>query len=119
MMEEPSAATVKNPLRLFYILSAYAILTFLWRFLVPAHEEGESNTLIYMEIVFELVTIPVLIGLVSNLRPRLDLDAKSVLTVVFWIALVASIGILWLRFRTEHGWYTGHRVYEIGNERYN
>ena len=102
----------------FFTLSAYAILTFLWRFLVPAYEEAESNTLIYMEILFELATVPVLIGLVSNLRPRLDDDAKWAVTVVFWIALAAGIGILWMRFRTTHGWYTGHRVYEIGNERY-
>jgi hypothetical protein len=112
-------AVVKNPLRAFYILAVYAILTFLWRFLVPAHEEAESDTLIYMEILFELGTIPVLIGLVSHLRPRLDVDSKWAVTVVFWIALAASLCILWMRFRTEHGWYTGHRVYEIGNQRYN
>ena len=38
--------------RIFYLLSAFAILTFLWRFLVPAHEENESDTLIYFEIFF-------------------------------------------------------------------
>lgn len=108
----------KKPLGAFYILAIYTIVTCFWRFVVPAHEEAESDTLIYMEILFELGTIPVLIALVSHLRRRVDVDSKWAVTVVFWIALAAGLAILWMRFRTEHGWYTGHRVYEIGNMRY-
>jgi len=39
------------------------------------------------------------------------------LTTVFWIALVASIGILVMRFSTTDGWYTGHRIYAPGGDR--
>ena len=50
-------ATVTNINRLFYLVSIYVILTFLWRFLVPAYEESEPDTLIYLEILAELVQV--------------------------------------------------------------
>ena len=93
------------------------ILTFLWRFLLPAYEESEPDTLIYLEILAELVQVAGLITLFSYLRPRYGGDSTSMLTTVFLIVLVASIGILVMRFSTTHGWYTGHRVYYPGGYR--
>jgi hypothetical protein len=99
---------------LFYLLSIFTISTFLWRFLVPAYEESDPNTLIYLKILFELVQVPALVILFSYLRGRYGLDPKGMLTTVFLIALVASIGILVMRFSTPDGWYTGHRTYAPG-----
>jgi hypothetical protein len=59
---------------LFYLLSIFGIWTFLWRFLVPAFEESEPDTLIYLEILFEFAQVPALIILFSYLRPRYGLD---------------------------------------------
>ena len=102
---------------LFYLLSIFTIWTFLWRFLTPAYEESDPNTLIYLKIVIELVQVPALIILFSYLRPRYGLDPTGMLTTVFWIALVASLGILVMRFSTTEGWYTGHRIYAPGGYR--
>ena len=110
-------ATVRNMKRFFYLVSIFVIWTFLWRFLVPAYEESESDTLIYLEILVELVQVPALIILFSYLRPRYGFDSTSMLTTVFSIALVASIGILVMRFSTTDGWYTGHRIYDPGGYR--
>jgi hypothetical protein len=112
--EEPMDSGMTKIARLFYFLSTCTILTFLWRFLVPAHEEAESDLMIELEILFEVATVVGLIWLFSHLRPRYDDSSKVTLTLTFWIALVASIGILIMRFSTSDGWYTGHRVYQIG-----
>ena len=110
------ASTIKMN-KLFYLVSIYLALIFLWRFLVPATEESEPNSLIYLEIVLEIVQVIGLIALFSYLRPRYGGGSTAVLTVVFLIALAASIGILVMRFSTTHGWYTGHRIYYPGGYR--
>lgn len=100
--------------RIFYLASIYTISTFLWRFLVPAHEESEGNFLIDMEVVLEFITVPGLVGLFVHLRSHHDDVSKVALTITFWIALLASIGILVMRLSTTDGWYTGHRVFQPG-----
>jgi hypothetical protein len=99
--------------RLFYLISVYAILTFLWRFLIPAHEESDPDLLIDFKVLVELITVVGLVYFFAKVRPSYD-GAKSTLTATFWIALVASIGILIMRFSTTEGWYTGHRIYQPG-----
>ena len=111
---EPTATNIK---RLFYLVSIYVILTFLWRFLVPAYEESDTDTLIYLNILLELAQVASLIILFSYLRPRYGGASTAMLTTVFLIALAASIGILVMRFSTTHGWYTGHRLYYPGGYR--
>jgi heme/copper-type cytochrome/quinol oxidase subunit 4 len=110
-------AAAKNINRLFYLVSIYVILTFLSRFLVPAYEESDTDALIYLKILLELAQVASLIILFSYLRPHYGGDSTAMLTTVFLIALVASIGILVMRFSTTHGWYTGHRVYYPGGYR--
>jgi hypothetical protein len=100
--------------RTFYLFSIFIILTFLWRFLVPAHEESDPDTLIYLETLFEVFTVFGLIFFYLYLRSSPYLYSTSLLAAVFWIALAASIGILVMRFSTTGGWYTGHRVYSPG-----
>lgn len=103
-------ASARKMSGLFYVLSIYVVLTFMWRFLVPATEESDPNSLIYMEILFEVVQVAALAGLFFYLQSHSDGPA-AVLISVFLIALVAAIGILVLRFSSDHGWYTGHRIY--------
>jgi hypothetical protein len=105
---------VIRAVRFFYLLSGYTIVTFLWRFLVPAHEEAEGDTLIYLEILLEFATVGALIILFSHLRSRYGDNPTSTLTTIFCIALAASIGILVMRYSTTEGWYTGHRIYQPG-----
>ncbi len=111
------AASAAKMNGLFYVVSIYMILTFLWRFLVPAYEESEPDSLIFLEIMLEIVQAVGLIALFSYLRPRYRGGSTSALTTVFLIALAASIGILAMRFSTPHGWYTGHRIYDPGGYR--
>jgi hypothetical protein len=101
-------------LRLFYCLSIYVIPTFLWRFLVPAYEESEPDSLIYFEILLEFVSVGGLVVLFTQLRSQEADAAQAPPAALFWIALVAAIGILIMRFSSTDGWYTGHRVYQIG-----
>jgi|HubBroStandDraft_2_1064218.scaffolds.fasta_scaffold415393_1 hypothetical protein len=110
-------ASAKKINALFYVISTYVILTFIWRFLVPATEESEPNSLIYIEILFEVVQIAALIALFSYLRSYYDNPSAAILISVFLIALMTAIGILVLRFSSDHGWYTGHRIYYPGGYR--
>jgi hypothetical protein len=110
----PMGSQASKTRRLFYCLSIYVILTFLWRFGVPAHEEAEPDTLIYFEILFEFVSVAGLVVLFTQLRSQDGDAAQAPPAALFWIALVAAIGILIMRFSTTDGWYTGHRVYQIG-----
>jgi len=100
-------------IRIFFLLSILVILTFLWRFLVPAHEESEGNLLIGFEILLELAAPVGLVALFVQLWSRYE-GGKPALALTFWIALVASLGILFMRFSSTDGWYTGHRVYQPG-----
>jgi hypothetical protein len=116
-LDEFGAEAMKNEAtkiaRIFFLLSILVILTFLWRFSVPAHEESESNLLIGFEILFELAVPVGLVGLFLQLRARYE-GSKLALGLTFAIALAASIGILFMRFSTTDGWYTGHRLYQPG-----
>jgi hypothetical protein len=109
---DPRNATKVN--RLFYSLSLLVVLTFLWRFFVPAHEESDTNLLIEFEIVLELAASAGLVGLFFVLLSRSNEDSKPLLVVAFCVAFIASLGILLMRFSSTDGWYTGHRVYHPG-----
>ena len=100
--------------RLFFSLSLLVVLTFLWRFLVPAHEESDTNLMIGVEIVLELAASAGLIGLFFGLLSRSNEDSRRLLVVIFCVAFIASLGILLMRFSSTDGWYTGHRVYHLG-----
>jgi hypothetical protein len=104
----------RNASRFFYALSALAIATFLWRFLVPAHEEADTNLMIGMEVFLEFASLAALVVLFVQLMSRSSESARLAIVVVFCAALIASLGILLMRFSTTDGWYTGHRVYQPG-----
>src|SRR5262249_10292312 len=82
---------------LFLLLSAYLIGTFLWRTLTKAHE-SPLRTEQLMTMALDALAIIGLIGL--NVRLS---KAKP----LFWIALVAGLGLFAIRFSDDASWWNG------------
>ncbi len=84
-----------------WILPAFLIGSFLWRALVPAHEyPGRSAQLLEMGIDGLLI-----VGL-FGLQKRMPVW-------LFWIALVAGIGLFAIRLTGDAAWWTGHLSYSL------
>lgn len=81
-------------------LACVLIAHFLYNFLVPAHEYP-MRTEQMLTITFDLFMI---IGLFCFRR--------VLWAPLFWIALLAGIGLFAFRL-SEDGWWTGHFVYTI------
>jgi hypothetical protein len=95
----PSGAYT-NP-KVFYALSALLILTFLWRAFTPAHEyPGRTST--WIEMGVDALCIVGLIGLRKIGPPAL-----------FWIALIAGLGLFAIRLNGDASWWTGHLMYSL------
>ena len=73
---------------------------FLWNLLTPAHEFPLRPEQV-MTMTFDFLILAGLIGLKGSIAKPL-----------FWIALVAGIGLFALRL-SDDGWWTGHFVYSI------
>ena len=73
---------------------------FLWKLLTPAHE-FPMRTEQVMTMAFDLLMVMGLFGL-----------KKSMPAALFWIALVAGVGLFALRLSVD-GWWTGHLTYSI------
>ena len=84
-----------------YGLVVYLIGSFLWRVLLPAHEYP-GRTATYLGIAVDVLAIVGLIGIRDGVPKAL-----------FWIALVAGIGLFAIRLNGEASWWTGHLVYTI------
>jgi hypothetical protein len=84
----------------YLVQSAYLIGSFLWRTLTPAYE-WEARlariTMIGLDVL-------VIVGLLA-VRKRMPQP-------LFWIALVAGVGLLAIRL-THNGWHTGHLQYML------
>lgn len=96
----PPAQTGKTPV-IFYVLSVYLVVIFLFRALTPAHEYM-LRTALYLEIGLDALCVVALIGLRSR-GPQ----------ALFWIALVAGIGLFAIRMTSDHAWWTGHLTYSL------
>jgi hypothetical protein len=72
---------------------------FLWNVLTPAHEYPMRSVQV-MTMTFEAAMLVVLFRLRTSMPKPL-----------FWIALVAGIGLFALRLTGDDGWWTGHLVY--------
>jgi hypothetical protein len=113
-MSEPNAATATaNANRtglVFLVVAAVLIGTFLYRAVVPAHEYAmRDEQLLTMGIDLLLI-----IGLVGIQR-KAQLPGTSVL---FWIALVAGVGLFGIRLLGDDQWWTGHLVYYLEPRRF-
>jgi hypothetical protein len=98
---------------LFFAIAIYSVLTFLWRFFVPATEQNDPNFFIWMQFAWELLAPLGLISFFITLR-RAAPDQEVLLGATLAIALIACIGIIGMRIGSEDGWYSGHRQYWPG-----
>ncbi len=100
MTEQPTPATASRNPMIAMLLPWILIAHFLWNLLTPAHEYPMRTEQV-MTMTFDGF---MLIGLIG-LRPAIPKP-------LFWIALVAGIGLLPLRLSSD-GWWTGHLVYSL------
>ena len=98
MSDQPSKAP--SPI-VCYGLAVYLIGSLLWRVLIPAHEYP-GTTALYTQIAVDVLVIAGLVGVRAGIPKAL-----------FWIALVAGIGLLAIRLNGEASWWTGHLMYSI------
>ncbi len=75
--------------------------SFLWRVLTSAHEYP-GRTATYLDIAVDLL---VLVGLIAI--------RAAVPKALFWIALIAGIGLFAIRLNGTASWWTGHLVYTL------
>ena len=69
--------------------------------LTPAHEyPGRFST--YLDVAVDVL---VMIGLIA-IRAKVSKP-------LFWIALVAGVGLFAIRLNGEASWWTGHLVYTV------
>jgi hypothetical protein len=83
------------------ILAWYLIASFLWRALTPAYESPMRAAQV-TEIVFDLIALAGLIGMEARISKPL-----------FWVALIAGLGLFAIRSFGGASWRTGHIVYSF------
>ena len=99
MSDQPSKAP--SPI-VCYGLAIYLIGSFLWRMLIPAHEYPGARRPI-LGIAVDVLVIAGLVGVRTGIPKAL-----------FWIALVAGVGLLAIRLNsTAASWWTGHLMYSV------
>lgn len=86
---------------LFYVLCGLLILSFLWRLLTTAHEYP-SRASQMLEMGLDALCIVGLIGL-RKLGPA----------ALFWVALIAGLGLFAIRLNGDASWWTGHLTYSL------
>jgi hypothetical protein len=90
----------------YRIAALYAIASFLWKVLTPAHE-FDSQAVVTLGIVFD---IGILVGLIAT---RISAEEPSVPGPLIWAGIVATCGSLLLRLNGDAGWWTGHLTYSL------
>ena len=88
---------------MFLVLSIYMIAIFLWRVLTPAHEYPMRSEQV-LTIGLDLLALIGLVGL------KVQLEKGKIL---FWIALIAGVGLFAIRLTGDASWWTGHLVYTL------
>jgi hypothetical protein len=83
------------------LLPCLLIGHFLWNVLITAHEYPRQTERI-MTMTFEFLMLVGLFGL-----------KRSMPAPLFWIALVAGIGLFALRLTGDAAWATGHLFYSL------
>jgi hypothetical protein len=82
------------------LLPCVLIAHFAWNLLIPAHEFPlRTEQVLTMTLDFLMV-----IGLFGY--------RGAMPTPLFWVALVAGIGLFGLRL-SDHGWWTGHLIFAL------
>lgn len=111
-MSKPKATTSSDgsgKRTIFRLLSIYMMATFLWRAFVPGGEWPRPPTR-FITIAIDLLCVGVLIRLKAQLsaesKPGKRISMGSI--VLFWIALLAGLGVLAIRLDDDASWATGH-----------
>jgi hypothetical protein len=101
-MTDQTAPTGANRGRTaFILLCVYLILSLLWRLFVPAHEyPGRTSMILDM-----VIDAGVILGLIAA--------RKTGPQPLFWIALIAGLGLFAIRFTSDASWWTGHLIYYL------
>ena len=82
------------------LLPCVLIAHFAWNLLIPAHE-FPLRTEQVLTMTFDFLMV---VGLFAYRR--------AMPAPLFWVALVAGIGLFALRL-SDHGWWTGHLMYSL------
>ena len=97
----PTSGTTSHNAVVSLLLPCLLIGHFLWNVLTPAHEYPmRSDQMLTMALDF--------LGLLGLIELK-----SSIPKPLFWIALVAGIGLFALRLNGDAGWWTGHLVYSL------
>lgn len=99
-MTNPPVQTAARSGVMPILLPCVLIGHFLWNLLTPAHELPLRTE----QVMTMLFDFGMVIGLFAFRR--------AMPAPLFWIALVAGIGLFALRLSPE-GWWTGHLVYSL------
>ena len=102
--------STRPPEWLSHVIAVYLIGLFLWRAFIPAHEYPCRSAQV-LTITFDLLALTGLIGLRLGASQRKRREAAG--TLLFWLALVAGVGLFFIRMSGETGWWTGHLRYEL------
>jgi hypothetical protein len=94
------------------VFSIYLIAAFLYRALTAAHE-FPSPTLRNMTIGLDLLCLIGLIGTGIQFFKNSEPGESIAWKVLFWIALVAGLGLFAIRLNGTESWWTGHLRYYL------
>ena len=97
---QPSTAPKTGTNMVAILLPCFLIGHFLWKLLTPAHEFPLRHAQV-MSMVFDFGMLLSLCGL-----------RRAIPAPLFWIALVAGVGMFALRLSPD-GWWTGHLTYSL------
>ena len=105
MDSQPTDApdTTERTPTIFILVAIYLIGSFVWRVLVPAHEYPMRTE----QVLTMLLDLGLLVGL-FGLKSR----APS-MQMLFWIGLMAGVGLFAIRLNSDASWWTGHLIYKL------
>jgi hypothetical protein len=86
---------------LFFALTGILIGTFLWNVLTPAHEYAMRSE--------QVLTMVLDAGMIAGLFGVKTSGPKP----LWWIALIAGIGLFAIRTTGDAAWWTGHLSFSI------
>jgi hypothetical protein len=98
-MSEQRSATSRPVIG--YVLACYLIGSFLWRLLTPAHEYPMRSAQV-LDIGLDILMIVGLFGVRAGIPKPL-----------FWVSLIAGLGLFAIRLTSDASWWTGHLIYTL------
>jgi hypothetical protein len=103
---------MKKNQTLMFCLAFYLVLIFLWRLLSTANEY-DSVEMVWFSIGFDVLCLVALVA--TRIQATRRVQSQPLLPVghvMFFVALVAGIGLLTIRLTGDASWWTGHLNYD-------